>query len=211
MKRTDVPVKNVRNSLCILDCSASFTLVRRNYLNEKAIETSTSKMPGGKNFKTGGSAPTFLAFSRPKSFRGRSRPLLAECDQWRVAVLTTPHRHAARSIEGRSFPPTNRPWPNYFHVPATQIPFQTLNWKLERQVFCHSEMVSGERGIKYPVHRPVHHAVHQGGQRNLHMTRGMRTAERITLHVAKTQVWAGATPLHCRRIGGGRSSPIDLR
>src|ERR1043166_8734395 len=32
------------------------------------------KMPGGKNSKSGGSAPTFRTFSRRKSFWGRSRP-----------------------------------------------------------------------------------------------------------------------------------------
>src|ERR1051326_9026462 len=32
------------------------------------------KTPGGKNSKWGGSDPTFRAFSRPKSFWGRSRP-----------------------------------------------------------------------------------------------------------------------------------------
>src|SRR5260370_6169712 len=67
-------VKDVRNSICILDCSSSFTLVRHIYLKVKPIANSTSKSTGEKNTKTGGSDPTFSAFSRPKSFRGRSRP-----------------------------------------------------------------------------------------------------------------------------------------
>jgi hypothetical protein len=67
-------VKNIRNSVCILDCSKSFTLVRRIYLKVKPVANSTSESTGGKNTKTGGSDPTFSASGRPKIFWGRSRP-----------------------------------------------------------------------------------------------------------------------------------------
>ncbi|SRR6266852_8547637 len=62
-------------------------------------------------------------------------------------------------------------------------------------MFCHSEVVSGERGVNYAVHLLVHRAVHYGGQCNLHMTRRMRTTQRVTLYVSKSLIWAGATPL----------------
>jgi len=60
---------------------------------------------------------------------------------------------------------------------------------------CHSEIVTGERGIKSPVHQLVHRAVHQGGQCSLHITRRMHTVRRVTLYATKTVIWAGATPL----------------
>ena len=62
-------------------------------------------------------------------------------------------------------------------------------------MFCHPEVVSGERGVKYAVHRLVHPAVHYDGQCNLHMTGRMHTMQRVTLFAAKTLIWAGATPL----------------
>ena|ERR1700737_1448889 len=77
VKRKDVPVKNVRNSFCTPVFSKSFTLVRCNCLKETPMENLASKRPGGKNTKTGGSDPTFSAFSRPKSSWGRSRPFFA--------------------------------------------------------------------------------------------------------------------------------------
>ena len=77
-------------------------------------------------------------------------------------------------------------------------------------MFCHSEVVSGERGVKYAVHRLVHPAVHYDGQCKLHMTRRMRTTQWVTLYVAKTVIWAGATPLCCHVNRGGRSSPAYL-
>jgi len=67
-------VKNVRNSFCILVCARTFTLARSIWREDKQIENSTSKSIGGKTLKTGGSDPTFSAFSRPKSSLGRSRP-----------------------------------------------------------------------------------------------------------------------------------------
>src|SRR5712664_242272 len=70
-------VKNVRNSFCTLVCTSFFTLVRSIWLREKQVEISDSESAGKKITKTGGSDPTFSASSRPKSFRGRSRPFYA--------------------------------------------------------------------------------------------------------------------------------------
>src|SRR5215472_11896945 len=39
--------------------------------------TACAKLPARKTLKSGGSDPGFSAFSRPKSLRGRSRPMLA--------------------------------------------------------------------------------------------------------------------------------------
>jgi|SRR5579859_2533771 len=83
-------VKNIGSSICILDCSRSFTLVRRIYLKVKQVANSTSESTSEKNTKTGGSDPTFSASGRPKSFWGRSRPFclnpgcVSRCDELEV-------------------------------------------------------------------------------------------------------------------------------
>jgi hypothetical protein len=51
-----------------------FTVWPRMLLKHNAMCQTKTKSSSGKSTKTGGSAPTFSAFSRPKSAWGRSRP-----------------------------------------------------------------------------------------------------------------------------------------
>jgi hypothetical protein len=51
-----------------------FTLWPRIFLTHGAMRETKPKSSIGKTTKTGGSDPTFSAFSRPKSAWGRSRP-----------------------------------------------------------------------------------------------------------------------------------------
>ena len=69
-------VKNVRISLFNLVFTQVFTLAPRKVLNERNIRSRNFKSSGRKTTKTGGSDPTFSAFSRPKSFVGSLPPVL---------------------------------------------------------------------------------------------------------------------------------------
>jgi hypothetical protein len=71
-----VLVKNVRISLFNLVFTQVFTLSPRKVLNERNIRSRNFKSSGGKTTETGGSDPTFSAFSRPKSFVGSLPPVL---------------------------------------------------------------------------------------------------------------------------------------
>ena len=55
-------------------CTRVFTLWPGIPMKDKAMAEGKLKSSGGKTTKTGGSDPTFSAFSRPKSAWGRSRP-----------------------------------------------------------------------------------------------------------------------------------------
>ena len=70
-----VLVKNVRISLFNLVFTKVFTLSPSKVLREKNIRSRNFKSSGGKTTKTGGSDPTFSAFSRPKSFVGSLPPV----------------------------------------------------------------------------------------------------------------------------------------
>jgi hypothetical protein len=72
-----VLVKNVRISLCNLVWTKVFTLSLSKALREKNIRSGNFKSSGGKTTKTGGSDPTFSAFSRPKSFVGSLPPVFS--------------------------------------------------------------------------------------------------------------------------------------
>jgi len=68
-------VKNVTFLLCTSSCTKVFTLSAPTPLKEGAMLNRNPKSSVRKTTKTGGSDPTFPAFSRPKSPWGRSRPL----------------------------------------------------------------------------------------------------------------------------------------
>ncbi len=70
----DEEVKNVRNSRCNSNFTSSFTLFRRITRKESQLEASAAKSDSEKITETGGSAPTFSAFSRPKSVWGSLPP-----------------------------------------------------------------------------------------------------------------------------------------
>jgi hypothetical protein len=59
---------------CKSSCTKVFTSWPSMPVKKKAIAEAKPKSSGGKTTKTGGSDPTFSAFSRPKSAWGRSRP-----------------------------------------------------------------------------------------------------------------------------------------
>ena len=87
-----VLVKNVRISVFNLVCTQVFTLSPRKVLNERNIRSRNFKSSGGKTTETGGSDPTFSAFSRPKSFAGSLPPVwCAAPNQTRNLELGTAH------------------------------------------------------------------------------------------------------------------------
>jgi hypothetical protein len=67
-------VKNVVLTLCNPPCTQSVTLWQS--ISQKQTEMADQKLGStcGKTTKTGGSDPTFWAFSRPKSFSGSLPP-----------------------------------------------------------------------------------------------------------------------------------------
>jgi hypothetical protein len=67
-------VKKVILTLCTLSCTKVFTLWPGISPKKTEMLEPNFKSSGGKSTKTGGSDPTFWASSRPKVFRGRSRP-----------------------------------------------------------------------------------------------------------------------------------------
>ena len=67
-------MKKVNLTPCKSACTKVFTLWPRIFFEHKALRKAEPKSGGGKITKTGGSDPTFSAFSRPKSSWGRSRP-----------------------------------------------------------------------------------------------------------------------------------------
>jgi hypothetical protein len=67
-------VKKVVLTPCKLVCTKVFTLWRRIFRQDAQIPEPKTKSSGGKTTKTGGSDPTFRAFSRPKSFLGSLPP-----------------------------------------------------------------------------------------------------------------------------------------
>ena len=67
-------MKKVNLTLCKSSCTKVFTLWPRIALKHKAMAEPKRKSNGRKTTKTGGSDPTFSAFSRPKRSWGRSRP-----------------------------------------------------------------------------------------------------------------------------------------
>ena len=78
VKRTDDPVKKAR----ISSCTVCFTRVlhlphRLNGGKQMQLGQRDAKKRRKLNTETGGSDPTFSAFSRPKSSWGRSRPFFA--------------------------------------------------------------------------------------------------------------------------------------
>jgi hypothetical protein len=80
-------VKNVRTPFFSFDFSTVFTLLRATRLKSKWMGTRSSKHDGGKTTETGGSDPTFSAFSRPKSFVGSLPPVGSE----KPSHTATPH------------------------------------------------------------------------------------------------------------------------
>ena len=67
-------MKKVNTTLCKSSCTKVFTLWPRMLQSADKMFETKRKSSGGKTTKTGGSDPTFSAFSRPKSSWGRSRP-----------------------------------------------------------------------------------------------------------------------------------------
>ncbi len=68
-------MQKVRTTHSTFVFTCFFTLWREQFLSgESDAEGNASKSHRGKNTKSGGSVPTFSAFSRPKSSLGRSRP-----------------------------------------------------------------------------------------------------------------------------------------
>ena len=67
-------MKKVSLTHCKSSCTEVFTPSPRMFLQHKTLREAKPKSGGGKITKTGGSDPTFSAFSRPKSSWGRSRP-----------------------------------------------------------------------------------------------------------------------------------------
>jgi len=67
-------VKKVILTPCKLACTEVFTLWQRIFRLERQIPEGKTKSSGGKTTKTGGSDPTFRAFSRPKSVSGSLPP-----------------------------------------------------------------------------------------------------------------------------------------
>jgi hypothetical protein len=67
-------VKKVILTLCNLSCTKVFTLWQGMSRKKMQIPEPKFKSSGGKTTKTGGSDPTFLAFSRPKSLSGSLPP-----------------------------------------------------------------------------------------------------------------------------------------
>jgi hypothetical protein len=63
-------VKNVSLTFCKLSCTQSVTLWQRISRKKNEMPEPKPKSSGGKTTKTGGSDPTFWAFSRPKKFFG---------------------------------------------------------------------------------------------------------------------------------------------
>ena len=77
VKKNDRLVKNVRNTRCTALFSAFFTLLIGQTEESKCrCEVATAESTGKLTTEAGRSDPTFSAFIRPKSFWGRSRPLL---------------------------------------------------------------------------------------------------------------------------------------
>jgi hypothetical protein len=70
----DFLVKNVRISPFTSFFTEVFTLSPPKILRQRNIQSRNFKSDGRKTTKTGGSDPTFSAFSRPKSSWGCSRP-----------------------------------------------------------------------------------------------------------------------------------------
>src|ERR1700693_4558640 len=77
-------------------------------------------------------------------------------------------------------------------------------------MFPDSKMFLGEQGFKYAVHRRVHCTVHYDSQCNLHITRQIRTTQRVGLQAAKTLIWEGATPPHFGRPSAAQRSVGSL-
>lgn len=69
---------------------------------------------------------------------------------------------------------------------------------------------SGELVIEYPVHPCVHLRVHSARGCIAFKRKCFAYFSLCFVHFAKVQSWAGATPLRCRRIRAGRSSPTDV-
>jgi hypothetical protein len=68
-------VKKVKTAHFSFPFSSFFTLWREQFVSGvRDGKRSESESHRGKNSKSGGSDPTFSAFSRPKSSWGRSRP-----------------------------------------------------------------------------------------------------------------------------------------
>lgn len=68
-------VKKVEMTLCTFSLATFFTLWRSEVLvRQRNGKHGEEKRCCGQNIKSGGSDPTFSAFSRPKSSWGRSRP-----------------------------------------------------------------------------------------------------------------------------------------
>jgi len=121
-------VKNVTLSLFTSSFTQVFTLWVRTSLKENAMQDTKPKKQRLENYQNGREGgPTFSAFSRPKSSRGRSRPLqqdapvVLSCPQAIVTNRSKAHLATgllqSRQSSGR----------NYFRFPATQFSFPTLN------------------------------------------------------------------------------------
>ena len=70
-------MKNALFTRCTVNHCEVFTHFLRNSLRLATFQGPGSENSGATTTKTGGSDPTFSAFSRPKSFWGRSRPFFA--------------------------------------------------------------------------------------------------------------------------------------
>jgi len=68
-------VRNARISLFNVICTKVFTFYPSKALRERNIRIGKFKTSGAQTGKTGGSDPTFSAFSRPKSFMGSLPPV----------------------------------------------------------------------------------------------------------------------------------------
>jgi hypothetical protein len=80
-------VKNVRIPLFTVVCTKVFTLSPPKILKDRNFRNRNFKSSGGQTTETGGSDPTFSAFSRPKKFSGSLPPVGSD----QAAHTTDPH------------------------------------------------------------------------------------------------------------------------
>ena len=90
-------MKKVNLTPCKSSCTKVFTLWPRMFLEHKALREAKPRSGSGKTAKTGGSDPTFSAFSRPKSAWGRSRPIQHDA----TIALSRPQATAPKSSKAR--------------------------------------------------------------------------------------------------------------
>ena len=152
-----------------------------------------TKVTAGKTLKRAGATPLFQLRAAQKVIGVTPARFWANHDQHQSRLWLC--YSDPRVQESHRGPGWGRLQPDHFNVLAAQISFRTLKRRAEAVMSSDSKMPKGERSARCPVHRPVHRRVHLDGQRNLRLTKRMRTSRWFALYAAKTLNWAGATPL----------------